>query len=146
MVFVVEPLAATASAPRAPPPPPRPRPPRPRPPPPAPAPRPPPPAHLRRAVIARDRCCAFPGCPQPPAACQVHHIRPRRNGGRTALPNLILLCPFHHLTAVHRWGWAITLHPDGTVTALSPDRQRTLHSHDPCRQHPHSHGPAAAAA
>lgn len=104
------------------------------------------PAHLRRAVIARDRCCAFPGCSQPPAACQVHHIRPRRKGGRTALPNLILLCPFHHLTAVHRWGWAITLHPDGTVTALSPDRQRTLHSHDPCRQHSYGHGPAAAGA
>ena len=89
------------------------------------------PCHLRRAVIARDRCCAFPGCGQRPAACQVHHIRPRRNGGRTKLTNLILLCPFHHLTAVHQWGWQITLQPDGTVTATSPDRQRTLHSHGP---------------
>jgi hypothetical protein len=89
------------------------------------------PAHLRRAVIARDRHCRFPGCHQPPAACQVHHVRPRRNGGRTKLTNLILLCAFHHLIAVHRWDWAISLHPDGTVTALSPDRQRTLHSHSP---------------
>ncbi len=95
------------------------------------------PPHLRRAVIARDRRCAFPGCHQRPAACQVHHIRPRSEGGRTALPNLILLCAFHHLIAVHRWGWAITLHADGTTTATSPDRTRTLHSHSP---------PAAAAA
>jgi Domain of unknown function (DUF222)/HNH endonuclease len=89
------------------------------------------PAHLRRVVIARDRHCRFPGCWQPPAACQVHHIRPRRKGGRTSLTNMILLCAFHHLIAVHRWGWTITLSPDGTVTALSPDRQRTLHSHGP---------------
>lgn len=86
------------------------------------------PAHLRRAVILRDRCCGFPGCGQPPAACQVHHIRPRRKGG---LRNLILLCRFHHLIAVHRWGWQIALHPDGTVTATSPDGQRILHSHGP---------------
>src|ERR1019366_6978264 len=32
------------------------------------------PPHLRRAVIARDRHCAHPGCRQRPAACQVHHI------------------------------------------------------------------------
>ncbi len=29
---------------------------------------------LRRAVIARDRHCVFPGCDTPPAACQVHHL------------------------------------------------------------------------
>jgi hypothetical protein len=104
------------------------------------------PAHLRRAVIARDGCCAFPGCIQPPAACQVHHILPRSAGGLTRLGNLLLLCSFHHLIAIHRWGWTISLHGKGPVTAVSPDRTRTLHSHDPCRQHPHSHGPPAAAA
>ena len=36
------------------------------------------PDHLRRAVIARDRCCRFPGCRQRPAACQAHHIRPQQ--------------------------------------------------------------------
>ena len=89
------------------------------------------PAHLRRAVIARDRHCAFPGCEQPPVACQVHHVRPRSRGGPTCLANLTLLCSFHHLIAVHRWGWALTLHPDGTVTAVSPDGSRTLRSHGP---------------
>jgi hypothetical protein len=89
------------------------------------------PAHLRRAVTARDRRCRFPGCTQPPAACEVHHIVPRALGGPTSLANLLMLCSFHHLIAVHRWGWAITLHPDGTVTATSPDHSRTLHSHSP---------------
>jgi hypothetical protein len=89
------------------------------------------PAHLRRAVIVRDRHCRFPGCTQPPAACQPHHIIPRSDGGPTSLANLLLLCTFHHLIAVHRWGWQITLHPDATVTAVNPDRTRTLHSHGP---------------
>jgi hypothetical protein len=89
------------------------------------------PPHLRRLVIARDRRCAFPGCRQRPAGCQVHHIRHRRKGGRTILANLLLLCAFHHLIAVHRWGWQVTLNADGTVTAISPDGQRTLHSHGP---------------
>jgi hypothetical protein len=89
------------------------------------------PVHLRRAVAVRDRGCRFPGCDQPVAACQPHHIIPRAQGGPTSLTNLLLLCSFHHLIAVHRWGWGITLHPDGTVTATSPDGSKTLHSHGP---------------
>jgi hypothetical protein len=89
------------------------------------------PANLRRAVILRDRRCAFPGCRQRPAACQVHHLQPRSKGGPTSLTNLLLLCAFHHLIAVHRWGWQLTLHPDATITATSPDGLRTLHSHGP---------------
>jgi hypothetical protein len=92
------------------------------------------PAHLRRLVIARDRHCRFPGCDQPAMACQPHHIIPRSKGGPTSLTNLLLLCAFHHLIAVHRWGWQIALHPDGTVTATSPDRTRVLHSHSPPAQ------------
>jgi hypothetical protein len=89
------------------------------------------PAHLRRAVIARDRRCRFPGCDQPAMACQPHHIIPRSKGGPASLTNLLLLCTFHHLIAVHRWGWSIVLLPDAAVTATSPDGSRTLHSHGP---------------
>jgi hypothetical protein len=89
------------------------------------------PVHLRRAVRHRDQHCRFPGCDTPPAACDVHHLTHRKHGGRHALANLTLLCRFHHLVAIHRWGWQITLHPDGTTTAVSPDRSKTLHSHVP---------------
>ncbi len=88
------------------------------------------PVHLRRAVTIRDPHCRFPGCTQPATTCQPHHIIPRSQGGPTSLANLINLCTFHHLIAIHRWGWAITLHPDGTTTATSPDG-RTLRSHSP---------------
>ncbi len=89
------------------------------------------PPHLRRAVARRDRRCAFPGCRQRPAACQVHHLIPRSRSGPTALWNLVLLCPFHHLIAIHRWGWKLVLNADGTTIATSPDETRTLHSHGP---------------
>lgn len=89
------------------------------------------PPHLRRAVIARDRHCAAPGCEQPPAGCQVHHVRPRSLGGGTSLSNLALLCTFHHLIAVHQRGWSISLNADGTTTMRSPDGDRVYHSHSP---------------
>src|SRR5580658_228929 len=89
------------------------------------------PAHLRRAVILRDRHCAAPGCDQPPSACQVHHVRRRSKGGKTKLTNLMLLCPFHHLILVHEWGWTISLNGDGTTTMRNPDGTKVFHSHSP---------------
>jgi len=92
------------------------------------------PAHLRRAVTTRHPHCAFPGCDQPASACDIHHIVPRSRGGPAAMHNLVPLCSFHHLTAIHRWGWQLRLNSDGTTTATSPDRTRTLHSHGPPSQ------------
>ena len=89
------------------------------------------PGHLRRAVITRDRHCAFPGCIQPPPACQVHHLQPRADGGPTRLDNLLLLCAFHHSDRRTPMGLGPGPHSDGTVTAVSPDGKRTLHSHGP---------------
>ena len=89
------------------------------------------PPHLRRAVILRDKHCMAPGCFQPPQACQVHHTTPRSKGGCTRLTELILLCAFHHLIVVHRWGWSITLNADGTTTMRSPDGTKVYHSHSP---------------
>jgi len=89
------------------------------------------PAHLRRAVTTRHPHCAFPGCDQPASACHIHHIIPRAAGGPTALSNLVTLCAFHHLIVIHRWGWTLRLHADGTTTATSPDGRRTFDSHGP---------------
>jgi Domain of unknown function (DUF222)/HNH endonuclease len=91
------------------------------------------PAHLRTAVIQRDQHCQFPGCTQPPAVCEIHHLIPWAKGGPTSLGNLRLLCRFHHLVVVHQWGWTISCHPDGTTTATAPDG-RTLYSHGPPTQ------------
>jgi len=89
------------------------------------------PAQIRRAVARRDQHCRFPGCDQPPITCHVHHLRRRADAGATSVTNCCLLCPFHHLIAVHRWGWQLTLNPDGTTRAVSPDGRRVLHSHAP---------------
>jgi len=89
------------------------------------------PVQIRRAVTRRDQHCRFPGCDLPPVRCHVHHLRPRADGGETAVSNCCLLCSFHHLVVVHRWGWTLILNPDGTTTATSPDGRRVLHSHVP---------------
>jgi hypothetical protein len=105
-------------------------------------------AHLRRAATTRHPHCAFPGCDQPSSCCQIHHLVPRSEGGPTALRNLVPLCAFHHLIAIHRWGWTLTLHTDGTTTAASPDGRRTYHSHGPpghSRPGRHDDPPAQAA-
>ncbi|MDO5682783.1 MAG: DUF222 domain-containing protein [Propionibacteriaceae bacterium] len=52
--------------------------------------------HVRAALVARDRGCAFPGCDRGPAECEAHHIQPWWAGGPTSLGNLVLLCPRHH--------------------------------------------------
>jgi hypothetical protein len=89
------------------------------------------PAHLRRAVTTRHIHCAFPGCRVPATGCHIHHLVPRARGGPTALGNLVPLCTFHHLTAIHRWDWTLTLHADGSTTATSPNRARVLRDHGP---------------
>ena len=88
------------------------------------------PPHLRKAVILRDKHCQFHGCEQPASVCEVHHVIPWSKGGPTALGNLKLYCRFHHRIVIHRWGWTIKTHPDGTTTATGPDG-RELHSHGP---------------
>ncbi|MFD6446858.1 DUF222 domain-containing protein [Promicromonospora sp. NPDC060204] len=52
---------------------------------------------MRRAVIARDGHCVFPGCDQPPSRCEVHHaVTHWAQGGATSVANSALLCWFHH--------------------------------------------------
>jgi hypothetical protein len=90
------------------------------------------PGHIRRAVMLRDRHCAWPGgCDRPASACDVHHIRHKSDGGETSVHNCGLFCEFHHEACIHRWGWEVTLHPDGTMEARSPDGRQVLRNESP---------------
>ena len=80
------------------------------------------PASIRRAVLLRDRGCAWPRCGRPAAWCDVHHLQHKKDGGKTAVTDCVLLCQFHHDVCIHRRGWRLVLHPDGTTTAYGPRR------------------------
>jgi len=89
------------------------------------------PGHIRRAVLLRDRKCAWPRCGRPAVYCDVHHLRHKEDGGETSVENCALVCQFHHDVCIHRRGWQLILHPDGTTEAHSPDGSQILHSHAP---------------
>ena len=90
------------------------------------------PASIRNAVILRDRHCQWAGrCNQPASACEVHHVRHKKNGGKTSTKDCVLLCFYHHQVVIHRWGWTLILNPDGTTTAWNKDKTKVLHSHSP---------------
>jgi len=81
------------------------------------------PAGIRKALIARDRTCAFAGtCDRPPAWSDGHHIHHWADGGPTDLSNLVLLCRRHH-QLIHHHGFRVEMadnspvffRPDGTV-------------------------------
>jgi hypothetical protein len=72
------------------------------------------PQPMRRALIARDRGCTFPGCDRPPSWSDAHHIVHWADGGPTALTNLALLCDVHH-RLIHAQEWRIRIvdgHPE----------------------------------
>ena len=77
------------------------------------------PAALRRAVVARDRGCAHPGCDRPVSWCEIHHIKPWEAGGDTKLSNLVMLCKVHH-RQIHFSGWSVRIAPDGLPEFYPP--------------------------
>jgi Domain of unknown function (DUF222)/HNH endonuclease len=81
---------------------------------------------LRRALVLRDRGCAFPGCERPPEWCNGHHIRSWADGGPTSLANAVLLCGRHH-RVIHRGEWIVQIGPHGYPEFTPPhyiDRER----------------------
>jgi hypothetical protein len=94
------------------------------------------PQPMRRALIARDRGCVFPGCDRPSGWCEAHHIVNWADGGPTTLTNLALLCDAHH-RLIHAQDWHIRItdgHPEFVPPRwLDPDQtptRNTIH-------HPH---------
>ncbi|NKS21682.1 DUF222 domain-containing protein [Rhodococcus hoagii] len=65
----------------------------------------------RRALIARDHGCAFPGCGAVPAHCEGHHVTHWADGGPTDLDNLVLLCRYHH-QLLHHSHWEVKIGTD----------------------------------
>ena len=90
------------------------------------------PEPIRKAVTARDKGCAWPGgCHRRPAACDVHHVKHKRHGGKTSVSDCVMLCQYHHDICIHRLGWEFELLPDGSTRATSPDGKTILRSHGP---------------
>lgn len=53
----------------------------------------------RLAIAQRDKTCAAPGCDAAPGRCQVHHVVPWSEGGRTSVEDGRLYCSGHHAMA-----------------------------------------------
>ncbi len=66
----------------------------------------------RRQVEQRDdHRCQVPGCARR-GHLEVHHIKHRAHKGNNNLPNLTMLCRFHH-HRLHEGGWTAVRTPDG---------------------------------
>src|SRR5882672_460007 len=75
---------------------------------------------VRRAVVLRDRGCAFPACDRPARWSEVHHIEHWVDGGPTNLGNAVLMCNHHH-RVIHRGEWQVRINPrDGLPEFIPP--------------------------
>ena len=77
------------------------------------------PTSIKRALLARDRRCTFPGCHHE-RFVDAHHIVHWAEGGETSLDNLTLVCTHHH-RLLHEGGFSIQRHRDGRHYFARPD-------------------------
>ncbi len=73
-----------------------------------------------RALKARHRTCAAPGCDRPINWTSPHHIEFWSHGGKSNLPNLLPLCYFHH-RLVHEGGMQV-VRAGERVKFIPPER------------------------
>lgn len=77
-------------------------------------------APMRRALRTRDKGCRWPGCDRQVNWTSPHHIDFWARGGPNKLPNLVLLCYFHH-RLVHEGGWQV-VKAGREFRFMAPDR------------------------
>ncbi|WP_308491812.1 HNH endonuclease signature motif containing protein [Microbacterium terrisoli] len=58
--------------------------------------------------VDRDGECIIPGCHIPASWCEIHHVVPYAEGGRTHVDNGVPLCWWHHRT-IETSGWQIRM-------------------------------------
>ncbi len=66
----------------------------------------------QRAVAAHHDTCAITGCTRPLPWCELHHLTPWSQGGRTDLRDALPLCGYHH-RRVHDPIYELTRRPGG---------------------------------
>ncbi len=74
---------------------------------------------MRKALVARDGHCRWPGCERPASWCDGHHLVHWVHGGGTDLDQVVLLCPRHH-RLVHEGGWKLIKKEDGQIVPIAP--------------------------
>jgi Domain of unknown function (DUF222) len=74
---------------------------------------------IRRALVLRDRGCAFPHCDRPARWCDAHHMVSWLHGGPTNLANGVLLCRRHH-RIIHGGEWTVRLGADELPEFIPP--------------------------
>jgi hypothetical protein len=77
-------------------------------------------APTMRALRVRDKGCRFPGCDRQVNWSSAHHVDHWSRGGPSNLPNLVLLCHYHH-RLVHEGGWQV-IKVGREFQFLPPDR------------------------
>ena len=60
---------------------------------------------LKRALLARDKCCTYPSCSHE-QFLEAHHVMHWADGGETSLANTMLICGRHH-RLLHEGGFTI---------------------------------------
>lgn len=84
---------------------------------------------LSESVVLRDQTCVFPFCRRPAKACDLDHICPFRESGRTCECNLAPLCRHHHQLKTHA-GWRYRPIEPGVYLWSDTHGQRFLRTPD----------------
>ena len=84
---------------------------------------------MRRALRARDRCCAYPGCANV-GYLESHHVVPYAQRREAGLDGLALLCGFHHRW-LHRRGETLVRDEEGRILVRRSDGTVWTGKHPP---------------